>query len=554
MFIGNLNWIDLTTSDFAMVIKDKLLYVDKSLFIEHFLNERQQVQIIARPRRLGKSMNLRMLHCFLTDSEDFRPLFEDLGIRKSPSWEKAHGNPAFLFDFKGLNAREYPNQIQLMANAYADSYASDPRCPKYLCKLHELYRDNPEKSTSDAILNLMKTAYAVTGKKSYVLIDEYDKLLIDIINDKDYKTVRDYLTQVLSAAMKGNIYLEKGLLTGVMRVSHEGMLSGLNNAQTYDVFEDCVYTSDYGLTKSEVEELCDAAGLSPELMRSWYNGIKIGDQEIYNTFSVMSAVCKKECKSFWGKSGTMDLISSLSSISQKNSLMGLLVTGAKMNSRIEDRVSPASLQKGLSDDALYSLLVQSGYLALSNWVNKYGTVRIPNKELEDVWSNFIFTSFFSNAGSMLQSIFSILEPEKIADELEQYLLTTLDELSFHNVPTHICKDGKRRTHEALYHNVVFGLLKGGRAELNYDSLSSNREGGDGRFDVDMDLRKVSVIFEFKSGAEDEDLHKLSIKAREQIEEKRYGFGFTLPIIGIGVSCYKKHCKVAGRWIDYSALK
>jgi hypothetical protein len=226
-------------------MENNLLFVDKSLFIEHFLNERQQVQIIAHPRRLGKSMNLMMLHCFLTDSVDYRPLFENLRIRQSQVWVKAHEAPSFLFDFKGLNVKKYKRQIQLMVNKYASVYASDPICPQYYLNLYKEYSPEGE-STPDCIQHLTEMARAVTGKRSYVLIDEYDKLIIDSINTKEYADVRDYLTQVPSAAMKGNMCLEKGLLTGVMRVSHEGMLSGLNNPQTYDVFEDRVYASDYG--------------------------------------------------------------------------------------------------------------------------------------------------------------------------------------------------------------------------------------------------------------------------------------------------------------------
>jgi hypothetical protein len=323
--------------------------------------------------------------------------------------------------------------------------------------------------------------------------------------------------------MKGNMCLEKGLLTGVMRVSHEGLLSGFNNLQTYDVFEDSVYTGDYGLTRGEVDELCAAADLSAEEMRLWYNGIKIDNQEIYNTFSVMSAVGKKKFSGYWSKSGTMELISSLSSATQKNALMGLLVPGAELSVKIEDRVSPAALKAGLSDEALYSLLVQSGYLALTKWGEKPGTVRIPNKELEKAWSNFIYADFFPEAGSALKGIFSVLEPDLISQELEPYLLTALDELSFHNVPTHVCKDGKRRTHEAFYHNVVFGVLKGGEGDLKYNSLLSNRESGDGRYDVDMDLRGVCVIIEFKSGSEDEDLLKLAADAVDQIEGEALWF-------------------------------
>ncbi|MDR1540478.1 MAG: PD-(D/E)XK nuclease domain-containing protein [Clostridiales bacterium] len=102
--------------------------------------------------------------------------------------------------------------------------------------------------------------------------------------------------------------------------------------------------------------------------------------------------------------------------------------------------------------------------------------------------------------------------------------------------------------EAFYHNVVFGVLKGGETDLRYDSLLSNRESGDGRYDVDMDLRGVCVIMEFNSAAEDEDLLALAKEAVDQIEKKRYGFGSKLPILGIGVACCKKRCKVTGRWI------
>jgi hypothetical protein len=544
--------VDLTSSNFAKIVKQGKLFVDKSLFIEHFLNEPQDVQIIARQRRLGKSLNLKMLSCFLTDREDCRPLFENLSIRKSPVWGMAHSAPTFLFDFKGLGVDEYKRQIQNMANEYCSVYANDPKCPPYLKELYTEY-SAAGKWTSDAILILTKMAYAVTGKLSYILIDEYDKLLIDIVGTDAYACVRDYLTKVLSSAMKGNDYLEKGLLTGVMRISHEGMLSGLNNPQTYDVFSDKAYVKDYGLTKEEVEELCKATGLKQEDMAAWYNGVRISGYEFFNTFSVMSAVCNDSYSCYWGKSGTMDLVSSLSSALQKNALMGLLAPDSKLEVKIEERVSPAAFQTGCSDEALYSLLIQAGYLSLDAWNQTTGIVRIPNKELEEVWRKFIFTNFFPNAGSELQGIFRILEPERIASELELYLLASFDSLSFHNMPSHVYKDGKRRTYEVYYHNVVFGLLMGGRSDLKYDSLLSNRESGDGRYDIDMELRKICIVFEFKSAAEDEDLMCMAVKAVDHIKEKRYGFSSEHPIIGIGISCYKKRCKVIGRWIEHSTV-
>jgi len=395
MFVGDIRKIKLGTSSFESIITSGSLYIDKSLFIEHFLNEAPDVQLIARQRRLGKSLNLDMLKCFLTDRQDYRPLFEALSIRKSPVWESAHSAPVFLFDFKGLSRGKYITDIKDMIEQAVSGYVSDPKCPAYLLKSYMKW-ETGETSATNGIKLLTAIVHAVTGKKPYVLIDEYDEMLTDNMENDCYDEIREFMSSLLSAGLKGNEHLQKGLLTGVMRISYEGMLSGLNNLQTYDVFRDNAYAVDYGLTEYEVGELSEAAGFDRETSRQWYNGIKIGGHAIYNTYGVMSMIHFKSFDCYWAASGTMETITSIMNARQKRTIIQLLEDGVKMEVGMEEKISPRQLFKQITDSMFYSFLVQAGYLSLEGKGRTTGSVAIPNLELKDVWERFLLSNFYNN--------------------------------------------------------------------------------------------------------------------------------------------------------------
>jgi len=224
MFVGDLRKINLSTSFFENIIINGCLYVDKSRLIEHFLEESSDVQLIARQRRLGKSLNMDMLWCFLTDREDYRYLFQGLYIEGSHVWETANSAPAFLLDFKDLSSTGYHNQIRQIINAYAFGYLGSPGCPEYLSEAYSEWKEGKGENP-DGLRLLTELIYSVTGKKPYILIDEYDKLLMDNAGTDKYVEIRNYMTQFLSAGLKGNRYLAKALLTGVTRISYEGFLA-----------------------------------------------------------------------------------------------------------------------------------------------------------------------------------------------------------------------------------------------------------------------------------------------------------------------------------------
>ena len=390
MIIGNTSKINLSTSSFERIITGGCLYVDKSRFIENFLNEASDVQLVARQRRLGKSLNMDMLRCFLTDKADCRYLFKGLYIETSPVWDMVNSAPAFYFDFKGLTAGSYKKKILKQILKHISDYINPDNLTGYMKHCYDMLLYDPD-SITDGLLILTEIIYEITGKRSYLLIDEYDKLMMDNYNSDVYEEIKLFEKTLLSSGLKGNLYLEKALLTGVMRISHESMLSDLNNLVTYDVFTDYIYTDDYGVTDEEAQALSELAGFDLNTARSWYNGIKVNGRAIYNVYSLMSFIRKNSYDCYWGKSGTLEIITDLLDDERKLAL-AKLINGESIEVPINEKISLKRLAGEAKDNAFYSFLVQAGYLALDKplSVNEVATLTIPNKELIIVWKNYIF--------------------------------------------------------------------------------------------------------------------------------------------------------------------
>jgi hypothetical protein len=414
MIIGDVKKIDLGTQSFEQIIRDDNLYVDKSRFIEHVLNNPNQVLLIARHRRLGKSLNMDMLRCFLTQEEDHRALFKSLYIENSPVWKEAHAHPVFYFDFKGLKADNYQTQIYKQVMRSLRRFVDLDELDKVDQSIIQNYIMQAGKDPSGISL-LTEYVFQATGKRSYILIDEYDNMLMHNYRSAEYEKLRSYMTDTIEAAVKGNPYLIKAVLTGVMRISKESMFSGLNNIVVYDVFRDNVFTDDYGLTDSEIDELGDyvaAAGAPPlnhTQLAQWYNGFTIDQHPIYNIYSVMSYVSWGDYNCYWGQSGTSvvlhpqnrvsdasdffpiltDMIQDILNDRRKEAIENLL-NGEQIKVPLTRQVSLTHLSRVSDDSSFYSLLVQTGYLAVTGYdsdSDRY-MLGIPNKELMIVWKEW----------------------------------------------------------------------------------------------------------------------------------------------------------------------
>jgi hypothetical protein len=538
MIIGDIKKINLSISSFERMISNGCLYVDKTKLIENFLNTQSDVQLVARQRRLGKSLNMDMLRCFLTDKTDNRRLFKGLYIESSPVWEMANSAPVFYFDFKRLNAKDYARGIFYMICEYIDLYCKGTD----LSRMVRSYIDKERYEDTNGLFYLTEEVYQATGKRSYILIDEYDKLLMDNYNTDQYEEILSFETALLSSGLKGNHHLEKALLTGVMRVSHESMMSGLNNLVTFDVFNDDVYTDDYGLTEEEAVALSQQAGFDLDEARAWYNGVKINGHAIYNIYSVMSYISRGQYDCYWGKSGTLDLIIDLLNDNRKLTLAELL-NGTQAEVAITNRISLKHLMNMASDEAFYSMLVQAGYLTLDGTVpNKTATalVSIPNKELMKAWKDFILESLYTEM-PQVRTLFDRADNLDLFSKDLEYFLS--DRLSYHDLATYQ-GENESRVRERVYHIFLLGILSA------YDDVRclSNRESGDGRYDIFVERPDRNYIFEFKACGSKDDLDAKADEALAQIEDRRYGAdaGAGKPLVKVGVAFCGKLCRVRSK--------
>jgi len=538
MVSGDIKRINLSISSFQQMIEGGFLYIDKTRLIENFLNTASSVQLVVRQRRLGKSLNIDMLRCFLTDKEDNRHLFKNLYIENSIVWDKINSVPVFYFNFKSLKLGNYKQVLYDIVSEHIETYCSDTK----LSKLTRRYLSDDNFDDTKGLYYLIESVFRATGKRSYILIDEYDSMLMDNYKSSEYKEIREFEKAFLEEGLKDNRYLEKALLTGVMRVSHESMLSGLNNLVTYDVFMDDVYKNDYGLTNSEIEELRTLASLDVDELRKWYNGVKISGQEIYNIYSVMSFLTRKKYECYWGKSGTMNMISDKLNEGRQETIKKLL-NGEYVSVSIEDKISLENFASDIGDEAFYSFLVQAGYLALDNTkisANNTVTVSIPNTELMLVWKRFIFANLFSDAPNFRTLFDNSNNPILFAKDIEYFLQ---DRLSIHDLSVYKSENAEK-VYEKIYHTFVLGLLSG-YEDTKCPRPLSNRESGDGRYDILVQRPTENYIFEFKSCSENEDLLKHAEKALNQINTKRYGADLTdgKPLVKIGIAVCGKRCRV-----------
>ena len=538
---GSLENIDLGTSIFGDIIQKDCFYVDKTRLIEHFLTAKTTVSLVARHRRLGKSLNMDMLRSFLTHREDFRHLFKGLYIESSPVWVMANSAPVFCFDFKTLSKKEYRRDVVMQVYKHICMNVSPGVLQGYYKSQLDFLIANPE-TGKNALFFLTEVIFEATGKRSYILIDEYDKLLMDNSGSESYDEMRDFFTALFSAALKGNPYLEKAMLTGVLRISHESMFSGLNNIVTFDVFNDSTYTDDYGFTEQEIEAIGEKSDFDRDKLRQWYNGVRINGKAIYNTYSVMSYFFHKKFDCFWGKSGTMEIISRLLNDNRKATLARLLA-GEEVMVPLADRVSLHDIGNYASDQAFYSLLVQGGYLALcrkAEGKTSAAYVAVPNAELVLVWKEFILENLYPHTPQVRTIFDNTEDTDKFARDLEYFIQ---DRLSFHDLA--MTKDEEpKKLQERFYHIFVLGILSA-YEDVKCMHPLSNRESGDGRYDIFVEKQNCNFVFELKAFDKDDDLDAGAQTALAQIDSKRYGLDLDAKkrLIKIGVAVSGKKCRV-----------
>lgn len=532
--------------NFKMMIDKSAYYVDKTNFIEDVLNE--QVVLYTRPRRFGKTLNMSMLYYFFSIKEKENAyLFDGLNILKNKDALKVQNKyPTIFISLKEMKNLTFDAQISSFSNVIyelleknLEILSSDQLSDTTKDILNKLH--NRSSSFEDLKISLRvitNALYTYYQQKVIVLIDEYDVPLQAAYQNNYYEEMVEFLRSVFSSALKTNDALEKGVMTGCLRISKESIFTGLNNFTAYSVLNN-ISSESFGFTELEVKQLLKDYNLSEKMdeVKEWYDGYQFGNKEIYNPWSTLMYVknitqdVSFKPISFWANTSGNDLVVKYIQNGDKKlrKEFDLLMNGQSLVKYIKPELTYREMD---NINNIYSFLLLTGYLKVikDRGENQYELV-IPNKEVYEIYKQS-FMSYFedyttSRKGELYQE-FVDGDAKKVNLLLNDILLRSIS--YFDN-------------QESFYHGFLVGLL-------NDYEIVSNKESGNGRFDVCVlpeNILGTVVLIECKHSISEDDLIDDAKEGARQIVEQKYleehKFKKYEKAIGYGISFYKKQCYV-----------
>ena len=507
-------------SNFKKIIEGDFYYFDKTKFIEEVINDGSEVKLFTRPRRFGKTLNMSMLKYFfdIENKEENKKIFKDLYIEKTDVFKEQGQYPVIFLSLKDLKASTWEEMERKIIVMLSDLFS------EYEYLLDELKGTNYEnfkeiayKKTvlydlGGALKLLTKILYKKYNKKVVVLIDEYDSPLVSAYINGYYEKAKDFFKTFYSTVLKDNVYLQMGVLTGIIRVIKAGIFSDLNNLRTYTILSE-MYTDSYGLTEEEVMESLKDYGIEQEIsnVKDWYDGYRFGDSEVYNPWSILNFLDFKELRAYWVDTSGNDLIKDVLKNITKNTIEALerLFNGEGLKQNIS---GTSDLSKLLSEEELWELMLFSGYLTVEEKIDQDNYVlRLPNKEVRTLYRKTFFERYFGRGSKLLYLMEALTENriDEYEERLQEILLTS------------VSYNDTKKGNEAFYHGLIMGM--GLYLEGDYIT-KSNIESGLGRYDFVIEPKnkaKRAFIMEFKSTDSVEKLEEVSKEALEQIEDKKY---------------------------------
>lgn len=518
-------------SDFKKIIDDGYAYVDKTLLIQELIEKGTHVALIPRMRRFGKTLNLSMLRYFFEkSSEDTSYLFHNLNIWGKEGYRALQGQYPLIFlslkDVKHTSwAEAFESLSRLIAREFQrHSYLLDGELLTE--KEKELYGKILSEEASQGLLEqslslLTDFLYRRHRKRAILLIDEYDTPVHAAYIGGYYDTLIAFLRNWLSAALKDNTYLERGVLTGILRIAKESIFSGLNNISTFTILNE-TFRDKFGLLESEVCSLLEEYSLSDKGgdIQRWYDGYRIGScPGIYNPWSVLKCIGEEGALApYWVNTSDNALMKQLITRGTEDlkADIGELLGGGSIEKNIEEGIIFPDLDH--SPNAIWSLLLYSGYLTLDK-VPSYGmpcSLRIPNSEVTELYRSMILDWF---ERSIHEHKYRMLLKSLIDGDIDTFS-QLFQEFMFSSASVF---DVPLEESEKIYHAFVLGMLIGLRDQYE---IKSNRESGLGRYDVLLipkDPKGLGIVMEFKKVGrfEKSDLETAVESALTQIEEKHY---------------------------------
>lgn len=512
--------------------QEEYYYVDKTLLIKEFLDKKPLVSLFTRPRRFGKTLNMDMLKVFFEISDkNTSKYFADKNIWQCGEEYRSHQGkyPVIFLTFKdvkfdtwdvtidkirGLLQEEYGRHQELLNSDKLSQYEKE-----YFTKIISATANEVELTSSLERLSKMLASHY--DKAPVIIIDEYDTPIQEGYSKDFYDEIIGFMRNFFSGAFKDNKNLSYGFLTGILRIAQESIFSGLNNL-TVNSLMDEEYDSFFGFTESEVKAMLSYYGVSDkeEELKDWYDGYLFGSEEIYNPWSVINYI-SKGCipQAYWVNTGKNEILDDVLRVATDDITERLydLLQGERVVARIDQNVVYRSLAEDPAN--IYSLLLVAGYLKTpKKELQADGSylceVSIPNREIATVYKSEIL-SHFLQTGAITRTTANKIAESLYANDYKK-LQSTIGEYMDKSIGFF---DGGA---EGFYHGLMLGLIA---LMDNQYKIKSNRESGDGRFDVSLiprEKRYPGIILElkWKEKLSDVELEKWSNEALKQIGELR----------------------------------
>lgn len=526
-------------------------YVDKTMLIKDFLDQKPFVSLFTRPRRFGKTLNMDMLRVFFEISDmDTSQYFKDKDIWKCGEAYRVHQGkyPVIFLTFKDVKFDTWEATLAKVRELLQEEYGrhQELQISDKLSKYEKEYFEKMlngsanEVELASSLEKLSKMLAVHYGKAPIIIIDEYDTPIQEGYSKDFYEEIIGFMRNFFSGAFKDNRNLSYGFLTGILRIAQESIFSGLNNLTVNSVMDE-EYDQYFGFTGDEVRQMLEYYGVpdKEEELKDWYDGYLFGSTEIYNPWSVINYI-SKGCvpQAYWVHTGKNEILEDVLQVATDDITERLysLLQGERVIARIDQNVVYRSLTEDPAN--IYSLLLVAGYLKTpKKELQPDGSylceVSIPNREIAAVYKSEILAHLLQIGAITRTTADKIAESLYAKDykKLEKAIADYMDKsISFYDAGA-----------EGFYHGLILGLI----ALLdNQYKIKSNRESGDGRYDIGLIPREdkypgIIMELKWKKDLKEEGLSRLAEEALVQIDEMRYdaelkGEG-TLNVLKLGIA-------------------
>lgn len=528
--------ISIGNQDFISIRKNNCFYIDKTDFIREWWENQDSVTLITRPRRFGKTLNMSMTEYFFSvNYSDMGQYFKELSIWKEERFREIQGTyPVISLSFADIKAITYESARMSIIRKLVRLYSAFDfiRSSEALNEKDRTYFDSVGEDMSDDAaavgINYMSDYLSrYYGKKVIILLDEYDTPLQEAYVHGYWEELTAFIRSLFNSTFKTNPYMERGLLTGITRVSKESIFSDLNNLEVVTTTSE-KYSTSFGFTEEEVFTVLENAGIPEEKehVRYWYDGFSFGNRkDIYNPWSITKYLDTGEYGTYWADTSGNALVSTLirHSSAKIKSEMEDLLNGGEICTELDEQVIFEQL--GRKRGAIWSLLLASGYLKTTRHEMERRTgkreyfLKITNHE-----SMLMFEEMIESWFAEEDSAYGNFKEALLAGDLD-YMNQFMNQVALQSFSSFDSgtKPSENLEPERFYHGFVLGLIVDLAGKYH---ITSNRESGFGRYDVVMEpLQKQfdAIVMEFKvqNPAKEESLQHTVQNALLQIEEKNY---------------------------------